>query len=126
MTAIELSLSVGEGIPYTSYCLDTENKNSTFGPYMGTYVSGTPVKGGARTPYFTMRSQASFTRRSAAVETPNNLLLPFVTNTFRIIFYGFINAHFTHFTDCTKAWEVLFKKRLEFRSFLQQGTGLMS
>lgn len=38
---------------------------------MGTYVSGTPVRGGARSPYFTMRSQASFTTRSAAAETPS-------------------------------------------------------
>jgi len=81
------SLSVGEGIPYTSYCLETENKNSAFRPYMGIYVSGTPVRGGARTPYFTMRSQASFTRALRCCRNIAHFLLPFVINTCRIIWW---------------------------------------
>lgn len=81
---------MGEGFPKRHRLGYQKTKTPLHEPYMGTYVSGTPVRGGDRTPYFTKRSQmASFRRRETPARAHETLFV--IANTLRTFHVSWIN-----------------------------------
>lgn len=96
---------MGEGIPKRHRLGYQKTKTPLHEPYMGIYVSGTPVRGGDRILYFTkvpgwFHSEDEGRRlartNSLFIIADQNTLrtLLFVVGVFCFFFHGFINAHF--------------------------------
>lgn len=95
-SALERFFSVGEGIPKRHRLGYQKTKTPLHEPYMGIYVSGTPVRGGDRAIYLQrLRWLHSEDQRRRLARTRRCLLslTKHVADIF-IFFDGFINAHF--------------------------------